>query len=336
MKTPKLLTRDQFRNSVFSRDQHKCVICGRPAVDAHHIIERRLFPDGGYYLDNGSSLCEEHHLLAESTEISCETIRVACGIQNIVLPPHFEKNLNYTKWGDVILPDGRRSPGELFGDESVQRILGSLVSLYVNRFKYPRTYHLPWSPGATRDDRTMKSLSGFEGREVVVTEKMDGENTTLYRDGIHARSLNYSHHPSRSKMKAFHKQIAFEIPEGWRICGENLTAVHSIEYESLPHFFMVFSIWNEYNWCLSWDDTVGYSDLLGLVLAPTLYRGPFDRKQIESLSVEGKEGYVVRPVDSFHFREFRSVVGKFVRANHVQTSSHWMHQSVNFNRIEEN
>lgn len=58
----KLLTRDIFRESVFSRDNHKCVICGNPAKDAHHIIERRLFSDGGYYIDNGASLCEEHHI----------------------------------------------------------------------------------------------------------------------------------------------------------------------------------------------------------------------------------------------------------------------------------
>jgi hypothetical protein len=32
----KLLTRDEFREGVFKRDAHKCVICGEPAKDAHH------------------------------------------------------------------------------------------------------------------------------------------------------------------------------------------------------------------------------------------------------------------------------------------------------------
>ena len=36
----KLLTRDQFREAVFARDNHKCVFCHQPAVDAHHILER--------------------------------------------------------------------------------------------------------------------------------------------------------------------------------------------------------------------------------------------------------------------------------------------------------
>ena len=51
MKT--LITRDDFRQSVFERDSHRCVICGEPAKDAHHILERRLFPDGGYYKEFG-------------------------------------------------------------------------------------------------------------------------------------------------------------------------------------------------------------------------------------------------------------------------------------------
>lgn len=56
------------------------------------------------------------------------------------------------------------------------------------RTHYPRTAHLPWSPGATSDDVRIADLSGLTGREVVVTEKLDGENTTLYADGLHARS----------------------------------------------------------------------------------------------------------------------------------------------------
>ena len=42
-----LLTRDEFRNKVFERDRRRCVICGATnfdaRLDAHHIIERRLW-----------------------------------------------------------------------------------------------------------------------------------------------------------------------------------------------------------------------------------------------------------------------------------------------------
>ena len=88
-----LLTRDQFREGVFERDGHKCVVCGNPAQDAHHIIERRLFSDGGYYLDNGASVCGDCHIKAEQTVISPQELRDAAGIRKIVLPEHLYHDL---------------------------------------------------------------------------------------------------------------------------------------------------------------------------------------------------------------------------------------------------
>jgi len=102
--------------------------------------------------------------------------------------------------------------------------------------------------------------SVLAARDVVVTEKMDGENTTLYSDGLHARSVDSRHHPSRAWIKAFHAQWRHLIPEGWRLCGENLFAQHSIHYERLPSYFMLFSIWDEHNHCLSWNETLGSVD----------------------------------------------------------------------------
>lgn len=100
-----LLTRDDFREKTFIRDGHKCVICEEKAKDAHHIIERRLFSDGGYYLDNGASLCEIHHIQAEQTILSCQEIREKSGIKNIIIPEHFYKEYEYDKWGNIILPN---------------------------------------------------------------------------------------------------------------------------------------------------------------------------------------------------------------------------------------
>jgi hypothetical protein len=44
--------------------------------------------------------------------------------------------------------------------------------------KYPRTFHLPDSPGATADDKIQHDLSWLDG-ELVVTEKLDGGNLTF-------------------------------------------------------------------------------------------------------------------------------------------------------------
>jgi hypothetical protein len=327
----KLLSRDDFREGVFKRDGHLCVVCKELAVDAHHIIERRLFDDGGYYLSNGASLCEQHHLEAEMTVRSVEELREAAGIAKWTIPSHLYGDQRYDKWGNPIMPNGQRLKGELFWDESVQKILGQgrVLGDFTNQVKYPRTHHLPWSPGITEDDRVLSNLSSLQGRRVIVTEKMDGENTTMYQDYIHARSVDSAGHVSRNWVKNFWSGISADIPEGWRLCGENLFAKHSLHYEGLPTYFMGFSLWNERNVCLSWDETQEWFSLMGVHSVPVIYDGIFDEKQIRSLYKESdwdrREGYVVRTADSFAYSEFRKSVAKFVRSGHVQTVKHWMH-----------
>jgi RNA ligase-like protein len=336
-----LLSRDEFRKAVFERDRYECVVCGVDAQDAHHIVERRLFPDGGYYLSNGASLCGACHLKAESTEISCDELRQRCNIREIILPPHFYSDQPIDKWGNPILPNGQRLKGELFHDESVQKVIKPVLHLFTDRVKYPRTYHLPWSPGATDDDRKMEDLVGFVGEEVIVSVKMDGEQTTLYRNGFHARSIDTPSHPSRDWLWSLHRKIGGDLPEGWRICGENLYAKHSIHYQNLPAHFLVFGIWNEKNVCFSWDETVEWCRLLDLLTVPVLERRLWDEKAMRTLDVpiydgDPCEGYVVRVARSFAFREFKEVVGKYVRQGHVHTHGHWMREAVERNGMKAN
>jgi len=329
MMKPKLLTRGEFRDSVFRRDGSKCIFCEQPAADAHHILERRLWPDGGYYLENGASVCPQHHLECERTTISVEEVRHAAKITKIWVPPHLYDDHIYDKWGNPILEDGRRGRGELFFDESVQKALkeGGVLDLFTPYVKYPRTLHLPWSPGFTDDDKVMEELDAFKDMIVVVTEKMDGENTTMYRDHIHARSIDSRGGEDRAWVKQFHARIAHEIPEGWRICGENLWAEHSIHYDNLRSYFYGFSIWNEKNVCLSWHDTVEWFYLLGIEPMPVLYNDFWDTANIRNLERylkwENNEGYIVRVAHSFPYSQFRRSVAKFVRKGHVQTTKHW-------------
>jgi len=336
-----LLTRDQFREAVFTRDRYSCVVCfaaGKktPAVDAHHILERRLWgASGGYFCDNGASLCSRHHLAAEATLIDCERLRELCGIRETLLPEHLYSDQRWDKWANPILDNGTRLKGELFDDESVQKVLQPVLHLFTNRVKYPRTFHLPWSPGMTDDDRMVGNANElFTGKDVVVTVKLDGENCTFYSDYIHARSLEFTPHASRNRVRALHGAIAHDIPPNWRVCGENLYAKHAIHYKKLPAYFLVFSIWNEKNLCLSWDETLTWVELLGLKTVPVLYRGPWDETKIRACyqpTFDGEEceGYVVRVAGEFHYREFRRAVAKFVRAGHVPLhGGHWANRVV--------
>lgn len=325
-----LLSREEFREQVFARDAHTCLMCDEPAVDAHHIIERRLFPDGGYYLGNGASLCSHHHLEAEQTTLDAQTLRDAAGITEIVLPDHLYDDLAYTKWGDVILEDGTRSPGELFYDESVQKILrrGGMLGRYTPWVKHPRTHHLPSSPGVNDDDRIIATLDDLRSGEVVVTVKLDGEQTTMYSDHVHARSLTSGYHQSRTRVKSVWGRIRADIPPGWRVCGENVAGVHSIVYRNLPSVFFVHSIWEGSGRCLDFDQTAEWASLLEVPMAPMLWRGRFDDAPWGSFWphatgwCDEDEGYVVRTAAGFDLAGFATHVGKWVRAGHVQPSAH--------------
>ncbi|MFC4425028.1 RNA ligase family protein [Deinococcus navajonensis] len=200
----------------------------------------------------------------------------------------------------------------------------------MTRVKYPRTPHLPWSPGASSDDTRMMDVRAFEGQDVVVTEKLDGENTTLYRDGLHARSLDPRPHPSRDWVKALQGRIGFRLPPGWRACGENLYARHSLAYEALDAYFYLFSVWDDTNSCLSWEDTQRWAEELGVPTPTVLYRGEWNERLVRNIPVNEAqmEGYVVRSAAAFPFGAFAQRVAKWVRAGHVQTDEHWLRRAV--------
>jgi hypothetical protein len=92
---------------------------------------------------------------------------------------------------------------------------------------------------------------------------------------------------------------------------------------------MGFSVWNEKNQCLSWDDTLDWFLLLNIPHVPILYDGIWDEEKIKSLwrkdDWDQHEGYVVRIADSFSYGEFKHKMAKFVRSRHVHTAKHWMH-----------
>ena len=214
-------------------------------------------------------------------------------------------------------------------------------------YKHPRIYHLDWSPNLQNDDRRHPDIySELMGKEVVVTVKMDGENTTMYSDKIHARSLDSGYHESRSWVKNLHGQIKHNIPEGWRICGENMFAKHTIYYDDLKSYFLVFGIWDN-DRCFSWDETVYWSEVFGLEMVDVAYRGCWeDIGAIKKLSREGtcfdlvgEEGYVVRTAEEFIHNfddKFLKPVAKYVRKNHVQTDQNWMYQQIIPNKLRGN
>lgn len=211
--------------------------------------------------------------------------------------------------------------------------------------KYPRTPHLPQSPGGTRDDRRLENLDTFKNRHLKVTEKMDGSNVCLQSNACYARSHSQPpHHPSFDLFKAFHAQVQSKLPTGHQFFGEWLYAKHSIHYTRLKAYFMLFGVrdTNKMLWA-SWSEVELWADELCVPTVPLLYEvlpGTSVSAVIETLSVDSRsrsgderEGFVIRWADEFWDDEFGMAVGKWVRKDHVQTPYHWKNLEIVRNRL---
>ena len=226
------------------------------------------------------------------------------------------------------------------GREPTATLLATTHTRYCETMKkYGRTFHLPISQGATSNDKIMSSLKGLMVDDLIITEKMDGENTTIHNTGTHARSPDSRYHPSRDWIKAFAVGISPQLEDGERIIGENLFAKHSVAYDALPSYFLGFS-WIIGDYIQSWDDTVLRFEQLGITPVMELYRGPYTDQLFEDvaerLNLSKQEGFVARDASSFSETEMPNRMGKFVRANHVQSETHWMKAEMVPNRLAKN
>ena len=201
-----------------------------------------------------------------------------------------------------------------------------------NRIKYPRTPHLPWSPGKTSDDRVLSDVGMhvLGSSPLVVTEKMDGGNVTLMRDCFYARSVDSGTPPWEVYAKRVWARFAHDIPHGWRVSAESMLAKRSVFYNGLAGPLLVFGIWDDNETLLSWDDTVTWAEMLGIPTVPIL-------GEVDSLEDAynlwkatrddfSSEGFVVRDRRAFPSSQFGHRVAKWVRANHVRTSDDWRHR----------
>ena len=210
--------------------------------------------------------------------------------------------------------------------------------------KYPRTYHLPFSPGATKDDKRLSGdwFSQYKGKAVVITEKMDGENTCMTKYDVFARSHGA---PTRSPWSinlwgqdGLYWKVKDLIGENEEVFGENLYGEHSIHYDKLTSYFYMFAVLrnDDFPVWYAWDDVVLMSEVLHVPTVPVLWRGVFDDEieleaKVNELMLEPstfgktKEGIVMRVADEFPLVEFSNNVCKWVRPNHVQTDEHWTH-----------
>lgn len=211
--------------------------------------------------------------------------------------------------------------------------------------KYGRTWHYPFSPGTTSDDRIQHEYwQQLQQIPVLIhTEKLDGENNCLSRHGVFARShAAPTTSPWTESIRRYWQSIKNDLGD-LEIFLENLYAVHSIEYRNLDHHFYVFGIREGDRW-LSWEETHFYAAMLDLPVVPEIKRitppatralfeedtlslvsgrGAFEPYDVHTGAPATIEGIVSRNAASYAVSDFADNVFKYVRKGHVKTDQHW-------------
>lgn len=200
--------------------------------------------------------------------------------------------------------------------------------------KYPRTYHLPYSPGATNDDK-INDKNNLIGKHIVITEKLDGENSAMTDDGVYARShVSFTKSEWSKEIRKIHEEkVRYNLGQGVYLFGENLEGIHSINYNNLKSYFYIFGIRDNNIW-VSWETVEEYSYLLDIPVVPVLFNGILNTEDDLKLMINDlmdkpselggeKEGIVIRNAGIFHNDYFYDNVLKYVRKDHVKTDIHW-------------
>lgn len=175
----------------------------------------------------------------------------------------------------------------------------------------------------------------LEGKEIVVTEKRDGENNKFYPSSteLHARSIDSGCREEwRSYAKSLLSSKLYKLSEyidryfDLAISFENLYARHSIAYSDLLCPIELFGVWDA-NTLLEWDVVEDISSIIDIPTVPVLYKGECTKEVLnlihKSMKFNKQEGYVIRLANSFNLEDFSTSIFKVVRPNHIQTDISW-------------
>ena len=116
-------------------------------------------------------------------------------------------------------------------------------------------------------DGYLKFFANMEN--LVLTEKLDGQNNCFSKKGVFARShTSPTEHPWDKPMRERWELIKNDLNE-LEIFGENMYGIHSIAYRELESYFYVFAVREGDRW-LSWDEVKFYASMLDFPVVPEI------------------------------------------------------------------
>lgn len=220
-------------------------------------------------------------------------------------------------------------------------------------FRFPHTSHLAWlGVGAPRDDKVLDRVEAdrFLDGEVVVEEKVDGANLGISVDEnlrlrfqMRGQYLTEPYTGQFSRLSSWVESktdaLALELSRGLILFGEWCATRHSLEYDRLPDWFLVFDVYDrnaQQFWSTERRDLLAAK--LDLFVVPNVSRGRVQLLDLKTKTLEcasslrsgAMEGIVIRRED----REWTSERAKLVRPEFSQSiEEHWSRKGIQWNRL---
>lgn len=224
----------------------------------------------------------------------------------------------------------------------------------VGFFRFPHTPHLAWlGPGVPRDDKVIAAAEATSllAGDVVVEEKLDGANLglSLGPDGaLQAQNrgsyLAEPHAGQFARLPAWLAQhdvgLRKALRPGLILFGEWCAARHSLDYSTLPDWYLVFDVYDR-SAARFWNSSRrnALAAAAGLTTVPELRHGKTSLADLKKLLTTTTsryrpgmlEGLVIRRESS----EWVEARAKLVRPDFTQAiETHWRKRKIEWNRID--
>jgi hypothetical protein len=246
--------------------------------------------------------------------------------------------------------------------------------------KYPRTPHLEGSRIQSGDeDLAVSPLSVLSGKYIVVEEKVDGANVgvSFTPNGLpllQSRGHYLTGGPRERQFEllkawvATHQLPLYErLGSRYIMYGEWLYALHTVFYDSLPHYFLEFDILDtQEDAFLSTERRREMLDGLPIRSVPVLWSGPvarviephhfvtrtsfksprwresfFDVAEMTHADVprvdssDQMEGIYIKVEDAHHITERYKIVRSSFQTAIEESASHWSIRPIIPNQLQE-
>lgn len=220
--------------------------------------------------------------------------------------------------------------------------------------RFPHTPHISWlGEGIPRDDKVLPpaEATALLAHDVVVEEKLDGANLgiSVSPEGM-IRTQNrgqYLVEPHAGQFKELsswlkpREEALFEaLGDNLILFGEWCAARHSLAYDRLPDWFLVFDVYDRQEqrfWSTSRRNEL--ANLLGLQAVPKVFRGKATLATLKELLQKHPSAFRNGPMEGVVVRresgEWLDERAKMVRPDFTQAiGEHWRSRKIEWNRLD--